>query len=61
MNMVRHHDKLVQQVFPLIAIPEKNLDQQARPRFNAKDGYALPRNRCNEKSTFRIHGWIVEV
>jgi len=51
MNMVRHNNKFVQQIFPLIAIPEQHLDQKPSPRLDTKDGQALPRNGCDEKRT----------
>src|ERR1700674_4025010 len=51
MEMVRHDDKLVQQIFPLIAIADYYLDQKARPSFDAKDRQASPRNRRDEKCT----------
>ena len=49
--MVWHDDKLVQQIFPLISIPEQHLNQKPRPGFDTKDRQALPCNRRNEKCT----------
>ncbi len=37
MDMVRHDDKLVQQIFSLIAIADHYFDQKPRPSFDAKD------------------------
>ncbi len=37
MEMVRHDDKLVQQIFPLIAIAGHYLNQKPRPSFDPKN------------------------
>ncbi len=55
MDMVRHNDKLVQQIFPLIAIADYYLNQKPRTSFDAKDWQASPGDRRDEKCTLRIH------
>ncbi len=54
MNMIWHNDKLMQQIFPLIAIPEEHLNQKERTSFDAKDGQALPSDRSDEERSLRI-------
>ncbi len=60
MKVIRHNHKLVQQIFPLITIPEQYLDQELRPKFDTEDGQALPSDGCHEERALRvIHSQIV--
>jgi hypothetical protein len=51
MKVIRHDNKLMQRIFPLIAIAEQYLDQEPRSRFDTKDRLAPPTNACDEKRT----------
>ena len=55
MNVVWHDNKFVQEIFPLIAIVEQDLDQKSRPSFDTKDRRTLPRHRRNKKRALRLH------
>src|SRR5271166_4413283 len=55
MNMVRHDDKLMQQVSSLVTIIEQHVDQQPCASLDAKDRDALPCNCRDEKRTLRVH------
>ncbi len=60
MKMVRHYDKLVQQIFPLITVVQKHVDQEERPSVFTKNRHSLPRNRGDEESALRfIHPRIL--
>jgi hypothetical protein len=39
----------VQQIFPLITVVQKHVDQEERPSVFTKNRHSLPRNRGDEK------------
>jgi hypothetical protein len=53
MEMVRHHNELMERVCGSIAIPQHTADQNLRIFGYLKDGAVLPGLRCDEVSAAR--------
>ena len=51
MDVVRHDNEFMQQIFPLVAIVEQHVQQQSRSRIIAKDWKPPPRNGRDEECT----------
>ena len=49
MKMIGHDNKLMQQVFPLITIIKKHINQKPRPSLLVEDRNSLPSDRSDEE------------
>src|SRR5437660_12830957 len=54
-NVVRHNDKFMQQIFPLLAIVEHRVNQQLCPRVVTKNRSSLPGDGSDKERALAIH------
>jgi len=58
-NVVRHDDEFMQQIFSLLAIVKHRVNQQSRPRIVTKNGSSLPCDGSDKERAFGVHVWMV--